>query len=195
MTNVEQLKQLREETSAPMQECQKALEQSQGNTEKAKELLRKWGQTLAGKKMEREVKDGIVDVYLHPNKKMGVMLELRCESDFVAKNEDFQKLSHELCLQIAATNPLFTEVQDIPSEFVEKEKEIYRTQMEDSGKDGKIIEQAVEGKWKKKQEEICLLEQPWIKDDSKRIKDILTETIAKLGENIAVRRFSRFSIR
>jgi elongation factor Ts len=195
MTNVEQLKQLREETSAPMQECQKALEQSQGNIEKAKELLRKWGQTLAGKKMEREVKDGIVDVYLHPNKKMGVMLELRCESDFVAKNEDFQKFSHELCLQIAATNPLFADVQDIPSEFAEKEKEIYRGQMENSGKNGKIIEQAVEGKWKKKQEEICLLEQPWIKDESKRIKDLLTETIAKLGENIAVRKFSRFSIR
>src|SRR3989338_666783 len=117
MDNVEQLKQLREETAAPMQECRKALDEARGDIEKAKEILRKRGKVLAGKKVEREVKDGLVDVYLHPNKKIGVMLEIRCESDFVARNEEFQNLSHEICLQIAATGPTFVNAQEIPPEF------------------------------------------------------------------------------
>ena len=150
MSNINQVKQLREETEAPVNECLKALSEAKGDREKAKEILRKWGKTLAAKKVEREVKEGIIDVYLHPNKKVGVILELRCESDFVAKNEDFQKLAHELCLQIAAMDP---ENQDL------------------------------------------FLSQPWIKDETKKIKDLLTEHIAKLGENIVVRSFSRLSVR
>lgn len=195
MDNVEQLKQLREETAAPMQECRRALEEAKGDIEKAKEILRKWGKVLAGKKVEREAKDGLVDVYLHPNKKIGVMLEIRCESDFVARSEDFQNLSHEICLQVAATSPAFIGVQDVPLEFIAKEKAIYQEQTANSGKPPQIIEQIVEGKWKKTEGEICLLEQPWIKDETKKIKDLITENVAKLGENIVIKRFSRFSIR
>jgi len=195
MPNINQLKQLREETSSPVKDCLKALEDSGGSLEKAKEILKKRGKIIAEKKAEREAKEGIVDSYLHPNKKVGVLLEIRCESDFVAKAQNFQDLSHEICLQIAASNPLFVSEKDIPEDFVEKEKKIYEEQATESGKDKNILEQIIEGKWKKRKEEICLLEQPWIKDENKKIKDLLTESIAKLGENIVIRGFSRFSIR
>ena len=195
MPNINQLKQLREETSSPVKDCLKALEESEGNLEMAKEILKKRGKIIAEKKAEREAKEGIVDSYLHPNKKVGVLLEIRCESDFVAKAQNFQDLSHEICLQIAASNPLFVSEKDIPEDFVEKEKKIYEEQATESGKDKNILEQIIEGKWKKRKEEICLLEQPWIKDENKKIKDLLTESIAKLGENIVIRGFSRFSIR
>ena len=195
MPDINQLKQLREETSSPVKDCLKALEDSGGSLEKAKEILKKRGKIIAEKKAEREAKEGIVDSYLHPNKKVGVLLEIRCESDFVAKAQDFQNLSHEICLQIAASNPLFVSEKDIPEDFVEKEKKIYEEQATESGKDKNILEQIIEGKWKKRKEEICLLEQPWIKDENKKIKDLLTESIAKLGENIVIRGFSRFSIR
>jgi len=195
MPDINQLKQLREETSSPVKDCLKALEDSGGSLEKAKEILKKRGKIIAEKKAEREAKEGIVDSYLHPNKKVGVLLEIRCESDFVAKAQNFQDLSHEICLQIAASNPLFVSEKDIPEDFVEKEKKIYEEQAMESGKDKNILEQIIEGKWKKRKEEICLLEQPWIKDENKKIKDLLTESIAKLGENIVIRGFSRFSIR
>jgi len=195
MPDINQLKQLREETSSPVKDCLKALEDSGGSLEKAKEILKKRGKIIAEKKAEREAKEGIVDSYLHPNKKVGVLLEIRCESDFVAKAKNFQDLSHEICLQIAASNPLFVSEKDIPEDFVEKEKKIYEEQATESGKDKNIFEQIIEGKWKKRKEEICLLEQPWIKDENKKIKDLLTESIAKLGENIVIRGFSRFSIR
>ena len=195
MPDINQLKQLREETSSPVKDCLKALEDSGGSLEKAKEILKKRGKIIAEKKAEREAKEGIVDSYLHPNKKVGVLLEIRCESDFVAKAKNFQDLSHEICLQIAASNPLFVSEKDIPEDFVEKEKKIYEEQATESGKDKNILEQIIEGKWKKRKEEICLLEQPWIKDENKKIKDLLTESIAKLGENIVIRGFSRFSIR
>ena len=195
MPDINQLKQLREETSSPVKDCLKALEDSEGSLEKAKEILKKRGKIIAEKKAEREAKEGIVDSYLHPNKKVGVLLEIRCESDFVAKAQNFQDLSHEICLQIAASNPLFVSEKDIPEDFVEKEKKIYEEQATESGKDKNILEQIIEGKWKKRKEEICLLEQPWIKDENKKIKDLLTESIAKLGENIVIRGFSRFSIR
>ncbi len=189
------LKQLREETQAPFQECQKALEEAKGDLVKAKETLRKWGKTLAEKKVEREAKEGIIETYLHPNKKVGVILDLRCESDFVAKNEDFLKLAHEICLQIAATNPLFVNEESVPADFLAKEKEIFQEQAKNTGKDQKFVGQILEGKWKKRKEEICLLDQPWIKDETKKIRDLITETIAKLGENIVIKNFSRLSIR
>ncbi|MBI4359126.1 MAG: elongation factor Ts [Candidatus Nealsonbacteria bacterium] len=195
MPNIDQVKRLREETEAPVNECLKALNEARGDMEKAKEVLRKWGQTLAAKKVEREVKEGIVDVYLHPNKKVGVILELRCESDFVAKSDDFQKLAHELCLQIAAANPQFVSEENIPPETLEKERRIYLEQFSTSGKPEPVIKGIVEGKLKKYQAENCLLFQPWIKDENKTVRDLLTEYIAKLGENIVVRGFSRLSIR
>lgn len=194
MISIDQLKQLREETAAPMGECRKALEQSNNDMVKAKEILRKWGQTLADKKSAREVKSGVIDCYLHPNRKVGVILELMCESDFVAKADDFLNLSHELCLQIAASKPLFIKSEDIPEAVAKKEKEIYMEQAKASGKPKQILEQMIEGKWKKYQQESCLLEQPWIKDENKKIKDLITETVAKLGENIVVHDFKRLDI-
>ncbi|MBU4351093.1 elongation factor Ts [Candidatus Parcubacteria bacterium] len=195
MANIEQLKQLREETSAPVKECMKALEEAKGDIPKAKEILKKLGKILAEKKVEREVKEGIIDSYLHPNKKVGVVLELRCESDFVAKSKDFQNLSHELCLHITATNPCFISEQDIPEEVKGKERAMYAEQVAEAGKDQKIADQIIEGKWAKYKQETCLLEQSWVKDDSKKIKELITEAIAKLGENIVVRDFKRLSIR
>ncbi len=195
MANIEQLKQLREETSAPVKECLKALEKSKGNIPKAKEILKKLGKVLAEKKVEREVKEGIIDSYLHPNKNVGVILELRCESDFVAKSKDFQNLSHELCLHITAANPSFVSEQDIPEEIKEKERVMYAEQIAETGKDQKIVDQIIEGKWTKYKQETCLLEQNWVKDDSKKIKELITDVIAKLGENIVVRDFKRLNIR
>lgn len=192
--DIDQLKQLREETSAPLGECRKALEQSNNDMEKAKEILRKWGQTLANKKSAREVKTGIIDCYLHPNRKVGVVLALMCESDFVAKADDFLNLAHELCLQIAASNPLFIKPEDIPGAIAKKEKEIYSKQAVASGKPKQITDQMIEGKWKKYQQESCLLEQSWIKDENKKIKDLIIETVAKLGENIIVRDFKRLDL-
>mgnify|MGYP001561188548 FL=1 len=148
MSNLEQLKQLREETGVPMGDCQKALSEAKGDIEKAKDILKKLGKELAQKKQSRETKQGIVDTYIHPNKKIGAMIELRCESDFVAKNPDFLKLSHELCLQIAAIDP----------------------------------------------EEIPIFEQPWIKDQAKTVKNLIEDTIAKLGENIVLEKFIRYEL-
>jgi len=148
MKDIAQLKQLREETGVSISECKKALETAKGDFEKAKEILRRWGKEFARKKSEREAGEGIIESYIHSNKKIGVMIELSCETDFVAKNPDFQKLAHELCLQIAAINP----------------------------------------------EEIPLLEQPWIKDEKKTIKDLIEEYVAKLGENIIIKRFIRYEI-
>ena len=195
MANIDQLKQLREETSAPVKDCAKALEEAEGDISKAKEILKRLGKILAEKKTEREVKEGIIDSYLHSNKKVGAILEIRCESDFVAKSDDFQNLSHEICLHITAANPLFISEQDIPEEIQEKEKAMYLEQMANSDKDKKIINQVIEGKWAKYKQEVCLLEQNWIKDDTKKIKDLLAESIAKLGENIVIRSFKRLSIR
>jgi len=164
------------------------------NIKRAKEILRKWGQVLAGKKVEREVKEGIIESYIHPNKKIGVMVELRCESDFVARSEEFQKLAHELCLQITAMNPLFLREEEIPENFLAGEKKIYQEQLKDSGKPEKIVNQIIEGKLKKYKEEISLMSQPWIKDETKTVKDLLQNYIARLGENIIIKRFARFEI-
>ncbi len=195
MIDLNQIQQLREETAAPVGECRKALEQSKGDIAKAKEFLRKWGKTLAEKKVERETKQGIIDAYLHPNKQLGVILELRCESDFVAKSPDFLNLAHELCLQIAAANPLFVGEENLPEDFIDKEKQLYKEQFALLNKPEKILAGMIEGKWQKRKQEICLLEQPWIKDESKKIKDLISETVAKLGENIVIRNFSRLSTR
>jgi elongation factor Ts len=192
--NITQIKQLRQETGVSISECKRALEESNGDIEKAKEVLRKWGKELAAKKTEREVKQGIIDSYIHPNKKVGVLLELRCESDFVASSEEFQKLAHELCLQIAAMNPLFTREEKIPEHFLDGEKKIYSEQFKNSGKPQKLVNQIIEGKLKKYKEEICLLSQTWIKDETKTINDLVNEAIAKIGENIVVEKFSRYEI-
>ncbi len=194
MATIDQIKQLREETGVSPTEIKKALEQANGDLEKAKELLRIWGKTLADKKTSREARQGIIDAYIHLDSKTGVLLDIRCESDFVAKSPDFKKLAHEICLQIAAMKPLFVKEEDIPEEFLDGETKIYKEQIKDSGKPEKIANQILEGKIKKYKEGVSLLSQPWIKDDSKTIKGLIEEAIAKIGENIEVKKFSRYSI-
>jgi elongation factor Ts len=194
MVSIEQIKQLREETRVSPTECKKALEQANGDMEKAKELLRAWGKKVADKKMAREVRVGIIDVYLHPNARTGVMLDIRCETDFVAQSPDFKNLSHEICLQIAAMTPLFVKDSDIPEEFLDGEKKIYTEQAEGSGKPQKIVDQIIEGKINKYKESVSLLSQVWIKDDSKTIKSLIEEAIGKIGENIEVKKFVRYEI-
>jgi len=194
MISINQIKQLREETGVSISECKKALEKAGGNAVQAREILRKRGKELSQKKTERETRQGIIDSYIHPNKKIGALLDLRCESDFVAKNEEFKALSHELCLQIAAMSPLFLKTGDIPEEFLSGERAIYREQFKNSGKPQKIIEEIIEGKLKKYRESISLLSQPWIKDESKTINDLICDYVSRLGENIILKKFTRYEI-
>lgn len=194
MTTIEEIKQLREETGVSPTECKKALAEAKGSIEKAKELLRIWGKAVANKKITREVKSGLIEGYIHPNSKTGVLLDVRCESDFVAKSDEFKKLAHEIALQIAAMKPFFVKEEDIPEKFIDGEKKIYQEQVKESGKPQKIVEQIIEGKLKKYKEEVSLLSQIWIKDDSKTIKNLIEESIAKIGENIEVKRFTRYEI-
>jgi len=194
MVLIEQIKKLREETGISISECKKALEASKGDLEKAKVILKEWGKEFSKKKIERETKQGIVEGYIHPGKKIGVMVELNCESDFVARSEDFQKLAHEICLQAAAMNPLFSKKEDIPDDFLFGERKIWEEQLKDFGKSKKIIDEIISGKLEKFKEEISLLSQLWIKDETKTVKDLIDEYISRLGENIVVGRFIRFEI-
>jgi len=194
MENAELLKQLREETGISMIECKKALEEAGGDLKRAKEILREKGKEMTKGRSERQMSKGIVEAYIHAGGKIGVLLELLCESDFVAKSEPFKQLAHELCLQAAATKPLYVRPDDIPEEFLDGEIKIYQKQFEGSGKPQNIIDQIIEGKLKKYKEDVSLLFQPWVKDPSKTVQDLITETRAKTGENITVSRFSRFEI-
>ena len=194
MINIEQIKQLREETGSAPTQIKKALEESRGDMEKARELLRVWGKNVSVKKVDREVKSGLIETYLHPNAKTGVLLDIRCETDFVAKGPDFKNLAHEICLQIAAMKPLYVKEEDIPEEFLDGETKIYKEQAAGSGKPEKIITQIVEGKLKKYKDEISLLSQAWIKDDSKTIKNLIEDTVAKVGEKIEIKKFARYEI-
>ena len=194
MVSIDKVKQLREETGVSVSDCKKALEETKGDIEEAKNILRKWGQELAGKKAEREAGQGIIDSYIHPDQKVGVLLKIRCESDFVARSKEFQNLAHEVCLQIAAMNPLFLKEEDIPEKFLDGERKIYQEQVKDSGKPEEIVSQVVEGKLKKYKEKISLMSQPWIKDESKTIKGLIEENVAQIGENIFVEEFTRYNI-
>ena len=194
MISIDQIKQLREETGVSVSEVKKALEQAKGDPEKAKEILRTWGKALLGKKIARETKSGLVDSYVHPNLKTGVLLDIRCESDFVAKSPEFKNLAHEICLQIAAMKPLFVSEADIPEEFLDGETKIYKEQIKDSGKPENIVKQILEGKLNKYKQEVSLLSQVWIKDDTKTIKNLVEDTVAKVGENIEVKKFARYEI-
>ncbi len=194
MVSINDIKKLREETSVSISECKKALEEAKGDFNKAKEVLKRRGVEIATKKSERGTKAGIIVSYIHPNNKVGVLIELKCETDFVAKSSDFQALAHELCLQIASMNPLYVREEDILENILDGEKKIYQKQAKNSGKPEKIIEQIIEGKLKKYKEEVCLMPQVWVKDDSKTIKQMIDEHIAKIGENITIKRFARFEI-
>jgi len=194
MVTIEQIKKLREETGISLTEVKKALEESNGDVEKAKEALRILGQKVLYKKTDRETKAGLIDTYIHPTGTTGVMIDIRCETDFVAKNPDFKTLAHEICLQIAAMKPLYIKEEEIPEEFLDGEIKIYKEQLKDSGKPEKIVAQVLEGKIKKYKAEIALLSQTWMKDDTKTIKNIIEDVVGKVGENIEVKRFARFEI-
>jgi len=194
MVNIDQIKQLREDTGLSITEVKMALEQAKGDVEKAKEALRILGKAVADKKTSRETKSGLIETYLHSNAKTGVLLDIRCETDFVAKSSDFKNLAHEICLQIAAMKPLYVSETDIPEEFLDGETKIYKEQTAGSGKPEKIVAQIIEGKLKKYKDEISLLSQPWIKDDSKTIKNLIEDTVAKVGEKIEIKRFARYEI-
>lgn len=193
MVSIDQVKQLRGETGVSVSDCKKALEEAKGSIEEAREILRKWGKDFALKRVGREAKQGIIEIYLHPNKRIGVMVQLHCETDFVARSEEFKKLAHELCLQIAAMNPLYLRAEDIPEKFLDGERKIYQEQLKNSGKPQKIINQVIEGKLKKYKEEVSLLSQVWVKDETKAIKGLVEEYIAKLGENIVIKKFIRYA--
>ncbi|MCD6463858.1 MAG: translation elongation factor Ts [Thermotogae bacterium] len=188
------VKQLRDMTGAGMMDCKNALVEAEGDFDKAIEILRKRGAAKAAKKAGRTTNEGIIHAYIHHNKRVGVLLELNCETDFVARTDEFQQLAKNLAMQIAAMSPRWVKIEDVPEEVVEKEKEIYREQVKGTGKPDHVVEKIVEGKLKKFFEENCLLEQTFFMDESKKIKDLITEAIAKLGENIQVSRFVRMAI-
>jgi len=188
------VKELRDRSGVGMMECKKALVETGGNLDKAFDHLRKAGAAKALKKEGREAKEGIVLSYIHPGAKLGVLLELNCETDFVAKTEDFTNLGNDIAMHIAATDPLAASVEDIAPEVVEKEKEIYSDQAKKTNKPAEIIEKMVEGRLKKFYKENVLIEQDFVKDPNKTIKDIITDTVGKLGENIVISRFKRFQL-
>ena len=188
------VKELRERTGAGMMDCKKALAEVGGNVEKAIDYLREKGLAKAAKKAGRTASDGRIFHYVHTNFKVGALLELNSETDFVAKTDEFNALGHEIAMHITAANPLYLRPEDVPAEDLEREKEIYRQQLRDEGKPEDRIEKILEGKVRKFYESTCLMEQAYIRDPDKKIRDLVVEMIAKLGENIVVKRFSRFMI-
>ena len=188
------VKQLRDKTGAGMMDCKNALTESNGDIDAAVDFLRKSGAAKAEKKGSRETKEGLVYSYIHAGGRLGVMIELNCETDFVAKTDGFVELAHNLSMQIAATNPIALDKDSVPDKIISKEKEIYTDQAKSSGKPDNIIEKMVEGRLTKFYQENCLMEQSYIKDSEKKINDLVTETIATLGENITINRYTRFAI-
>lgn len=188
------VKELRDRTGAGMMDCKNALVENRGDVEKSIDYLREKGLAKAAKKAARTASDGRIFSYIHTNGKLGSLIELNCETDFVAKTDEFQNLGHEICMHIAAAAPQFLCREEVTSETLDREKEIYRQQALEEGKPEKLVDKIAEGKINKFFENYCLLEQAWIRDGDKKINDLIIEAIAKLGENIVLRRFSRFSI-
>jgi elongation factor Ts len=188
------VKELREKSGAPMGDCLKALQETKGNMEDAFVVLRKRGMASAQKKASRTTNEGAVGQYIHAGGKIGVLVEVNCESDFVARTEDFQELLKDIAMHIAATDPRYIRREDVTAEDLAREKDVYRAQAAATGKPAPVIEKIVEGKMTKFYEEVCLLEQPFIKEQSVSIKEHIAQKVAKLGENITVRRFARFKV-
>jgi elongation factor Ts len=188
------VKELRERTGAGMMECKKALVDTDGNFDAAVEALRKSGIAKAEKRSERGATEGLVDSYIHPGNRVGVLIEVNCETDFVARTQEFADLVRNLAMQVAAAGAEFVRREEVPAERVERERRIFAAQLEGQGKPANIIEKIVEGKVGKFYEEICLLDQLYIKDDKKKVGDLVKEASAKTGENIVIRRFSRFRL-
>jgi len=192
--STEAIKELRERTGAGIMDCKAALVESGGDVEKAVEFMRKKGLAKATKKAGRITAEGIITAYIHAGSKLGVLLELNCETDFVARTQDFQDLAKELSMHIAAMNPLYVSREDVPQEVLDKEKEILQAEAISSGKPEKVIEKIVAGRLEKFFSETCLLEQAYARNSDLTVKELITEAIAKLGENIAVRRFERYQL-
>ncbi|HOA54626.1 MAG: translation elongation factor Ts [Clostridiaceae bacterium] len=192
MITAEMVKQLRERTGSGMMDCKKALTEADGNIDKAIEILRERGLAAAAKKAGRVAAEGLVDAYIHGNGRIGVLVEVNIETDFAAANEEFKQLVRDIAMQVAAARPEYVSREDVPAEVIEKEMNILKAQARNEGKPEKVIEKMVEGRMEKFYKEVCLLEQPWIKDPDKTIKQLVTEKIATIGENINVRRFARF---
>ena len=189
-----QVKQLREKTGAGMMDCKSALDESGGDLEKAVELLRKKGLSQAAKRAGRVAKDGVIGHYIHMGGKVGVLVEVNCETDFVARTPEFQTLSKEIAMHIAAASPLVVRREDVPAELVEKEREIYRAQFAASGKPANVIDKIVEGKLDSYYAQVCLLEQPSVRDQNVTIKQMVAAATAKTGENVTITRFVRFKL-
>jgi elongation factor Ts len=189
-----QVKELRDKTGAPMMDCKNALSEAKGNLDEAIVLLRKRGMAVAAKKATRTTSEGSVASYIHAGGKIGVLVEVNCESDFVARTDDFRELVHDIAMHIAASDPKFVRKEDVTPDAFEKEKDIYRAQAKATGKPDNVVEKIVEGKMGKFYEEVCLYEQPFIKDQTMSVSQLIASKIGKLGENIAVRRFARFKV-
>lgn len=188
------IRELRNKTGAGVMDCKQALLEAGGDIQKAQDILREKGSVVAIKRSARETQEGLVSSYVHSGSKLGVLLEINCETDFVAKTSEFSQLAKELAMQIAAMDPLWIKPEDVPKKVIKKEKEIYKKQAQESRKPEKVIEKIAQGRLEKYFTQVCLLEQPYIKDPKLKVKDLITETITKLGENIKVGRFTRFKV-
>lgn len=191
------IKSLREKTGAGMMECKNALKEASGNSEKALEILRKKGLSLAKKKSSRTTKQGLIHSYIHMGGKIGVLVEVNCETDFVAKNDAFKEFVKDVAMQVAAANPTFIKKEDVPKAVLDKEQEIIEAQIAGAGgkkKPPQVMKKIVEGKLDKYYEDACLMEQPFIKDQDIKLKDLLVNVVAKIGENVSVRRFTRYQL-
>jgi elongation factor Ts len=188
------VKQLRERTGAGMMECKRALVESKGDLAEAEVLLRKWGVASAGKKAGRATRQGLVGSYIHAGGQIGVLIEINCESDFVARTDDFKELVHDVAMHVAATDPRYLRREDVPPEVLEQEKEIARERARNEGKPEKVLDRIVEGRLVKFYEEVCLLEQPFVKEATMTIDQLVKSKIGKLGENIGIARFIRFKV-
>jgi elongation factor Ts len=192
--SAQSVKELREATSAGILDCKKALTEANGDFEQAVEILRKKGLSSAAKKASRETNEELIGHYIHQGSKMASLVEVNCETDFVARTEQFQELARDLAMHVVAAQPIYLSRQDVPAEMVEREKSIYNEQMLNSGKPAHVLEKIIEGKLDKWYTEVCLLEQSFVKDPDVKIQDLLTKSIAALGENIKINRFSRMAI-
>lgn len=194
MADAKSIQKVREITGAGIVECKRALDEASGDIEQAVDLLRKQGQKVAANKQSRETHEGVVHAYIHPNGKVGVLVELVCETDFVARTQQFTELAHNIALQVAASNPLYLHEKDVPANVLLREREVYQSQIADSSKPKEILDKIIEGKMKKFYQDACLYSQTYIKDESLVIDELIKQTIAATGENIQVKRFARFAL-
>ncbi|QQR54093.1 translation elongation factor Ts [bacterium] len=190
----ELIQELRDRTGLGMMDCRKALEETEGNIEKAIEILRKKGALVAAKRASKQTSEGVVYAYIHPGDRLGVMIEINCETDFVAKTDAVRMLAKDLCMHIAAIKPLYVNPEEVDGAFLEREKNILKEQLVNSGKPTAMIDQIVEGKISKLYSEICLLKQQFVKNDQQTVQDAVNQVIAKTGENVVIKRFARFEL-